>query len=118
MSHMDKETNNTLEAALLLIEDKMAKAYWNCFHREMNSPFRNTGQSIDLGLFKVAAYDWCLGESQPYNFQWKDIQIKWYKSVGRCLEVNRPITLSDISTMLTECLDYIAQCECCYETRR
>ena len=99
---MDKQTLSLLEAALLLIEDRMAMAYWNTHEEEMVSPFRNTGQSMDYGLFQVCAYDW--ENEQPYNFQYGDIRIKWYKHFRNCLEVNRPISQSEITRMLAACL--------------
>lgn len=98
-----------LEAALLSLQEEMARAYWNKFQKdwddEFDNPFTNSGNVIgfDNGTFEVHAYDWG-NEEQEYNFKCGDIEVRWYKYFGRGMYVNRAVSNDEIEAILNKCL--------------
>lgn len=66
-------------------------------------PFGNTGDEFICEAFHVEAYSWG-DEPQPWNFKWGDIEISWYKWLGRGTTINREIDRATAHRMLTECL--------------
>jgi len=76
------------------------------------NPFDNTAENYKNKIFEVISYDWSedyeSGIIQPYNFKWRNLEVKWYKYLGRGMECNRQISNDEISTMLNECLESIA----------
>lgn len=103
---------NYITALLESIESEMERQYWNKFQEEMeDSPFRNSGnvKGFDNGTFEVHAYDWCwdIEESdkpKPFNFEYKDIQIYWYKYLGRGMYINREIAPDEAVKMYDDCI--------------
>ncbi|MDD4280192.1 MAG: hypothetical protein PHX74_10720 [Candidatus Sumerlaeales bacterium] len=102
--------SNLLDAALYYIRDALDTVMWNIHQEEYNSPFANSGNSFKCDTYEVRAYDWGwdldLDEKsppQPYNFKWKDLEVIWYKYLGRSTETNRLIMPDEISIMLDEC---------------
>ena len=75
--------DHLLTAVLGEIKAEMDRIYWNKHHKEMNSPFLNTGQYYDDGIFVVRSYDW---ESNDLpNFQYDKLKCWWYKHYKRGL---------------------------------
>jgi len=76
------------------------------------SPFDNTSESYKNQIFEAISYDWHedyeSGIIQPYNFKWRDFEVKWYKYLGRGMECNRKISNDEIAIMLNECLESLA----------
>lgn len=70
------------------IESRLERIYWNNNQEELESPFQNTGNKIDLGPLKIQAYNWNEDESTDYNFKYKDLEISWYKYLGRDTTIN------------------------------
>ena len=77
-----------VEALLWEIDREMARVHWNVFHKEMDSPFLNTGNKYMNPIFEVSAYSWSDDDEDEVNFRCKDIEISWYKHLGRCTEIN------------------------------
>ena len=75
-------------ALLKDIDNRLQIAYWNKNQEEMLSPFGNTGNSYKGSNFEVQAYNWNEETEQPYNFKYKDIEISWYKYLGRGTTIN------------------------------
>lgn len=106
--------SNLLEATLLYIRDTLETVMWNIHQEEYVSPFSNSGNSFKCDTYSVRAYDWGWDFNipddgsdyppQPYNFKWRDLEVYWYKYMGRCVETNREVTPDEISEMLDECL--------------
>lgn len=73
------------------------------------SPFRNTGcAKISVGeTFQVESYSWNEGVAQPWNFKYKDIEISWYKYLGRGTTINREVTPDEVVEMFESCLKAI-----------
>jgi len=69
------------------------------------SPFSNTGQKFKNGVFEVEAYQWDdERDPQPYNFKWQEIEVSWYKYLGRGTTVNIRVTPQRGAEMLEACL--------------
>lgn len=93
-----------LESHLCFIEQEMERVMWNRHQREYPSPFRNTGERFENDTFVVEAYSWDDSTPQPYNFKWCDIEISWYKHVGRGATINRHVAPERGVEMLDACL--------------
>jgi hypothetical protein len=105
------EVSEILIAALRAIEYKLDIVMWNINQEEYNSPFGNTGNRFKCKVFEVQSYNWNDDEIQGYNFKYKDIEISWYKYLGRGTTVNKAITNDEISKMLDDCLSAVKKYE-------
>lgn len=56
----------------------------------------------DMG-FEVWPYNWDDEIEQKYNFKFKDIEISWYKHLGRGMSMNREITKDEAIEMFDTC---------------
>lgn len=70
------------------IERKLEIKYWNKNQKELESPFGNTGNSIKIGNLLIQAYNWDEDSSDEYNFKYNDLEISWYKYLGRDTTIN------------------------------
>ena len=95
---------NYVIALLEGIESRLMIEYWNETQQEMDSPFGNTGSSFKNDVFEVEAYNWDDDVCQPYNFKWKDVEISWYKYLGRDTTINKKITTEEAKKMFDECI--------------
>lgn len=102
--YREYEVSNLLEAALVQIDNELSRVMWNVNQSEYPSPFGNTGNSFVCDVFEVYAYSWNEDVPQPYNFRWRDVDVSWYKYLGRGMSVNQELTNDKISKLLDECL--------------
>lgn len=109
---------NYIVALLREVDRRLSIIMWNINQKHYDSPFDNTGNSFELGNFKVQAYSWNGEEEQEYNFIYKvdhskanmsDLKISWYKYLGRDTTINQEIDSSvivdifnDVITQLNE----------------
>ncbi len=105
-------TSDLVDSALYYIRDRLDNVMWNINQREYDSPFANTGNDFKCDLFEVHAYSWS-DEPQPFNFKWRDVEISWYKYLGRGMSANMEIPPALTDEMLTECLKALER----YETQ-
>jgi hypothetical protein len=96
-------TSELVHAALSHLRDEMDRVMWNHHQREYSSPFGNTGSSFKCDSFEVHAYSWS-DDEQPFNFKWGDLEISWYKYLGRGMSANKDITPDTLSSMLDDCI--------------
>lgn len=102
-----------LDAALSYLEYQMELVYQNEAQEEYISPFGNNGTSFVCPVFEVHSYDWGWDDSepgtpQPVNFKWGDVEITWYKYMGRGMRsVKATIDAEVIMEMLYDCVSYI-----------
>ena len=99
------------KATLESISSEWDRVMWNINQKELPNPFGNTGARWKCDEFEVNAYDWNEDNEQSYNFKWKDIEISWYKYLGRGMSCNRDLTPQEISTMLDACLEALIDYE-------
>jgi len=100
-----------LVALLDYIENELDRVYWNINQKEIESPFRNTGNKFKNAVMEVEAYSWDDEKEQKYNFKWRDIEISWYKYLGRGTSVNKEVTLKEGIKMLNNCLQELRKWE-------
>ncbi len=108
--HQPFATDSYIEAALQMISEELKRVMWNINQKEYNSPFDNTGNRFECNAFKVHAYSWG-DDPQPWNFKWGNIEISWYKHLGRGMSSNKEINPAIAAKMLNQCLETIRKYE-------
>lgn len=95
-----------LEAALGAIEIRLCL---KMEQRDKNfmSPFGNSGNEFKCDAFTVEAYSWGDEVDQPWNFKWRDLEVSWYKYLGRGMSANRKMTTQQVEEMLDDCYEAI-----------
>lgn len=89
------------------LENKLLK-----FYPSEYNPFQNTGNvaGIKTSAFEAHSFDWS-DSLQPFNFKYKNIEISWYKYLGRGMTISCPVTRAESSTMIKECLKSLDEFE-------
>ena len=100
-----------IEALLRGISSELERVMWNNNQEEYSSPMDNTGQQFKNDTFEANAYSWNDEVEQPYNFKYKDIEISWYKYLGRGMSINKPITKKQAVKMFDDCIASIRKME-------
>ncbi len=103
--------SNLCEAVLFSIKKELDRLMWNIHQVDYDSPFGNTGNSYKCDAFEVHAYSWDETREQKFNFKWKDVEICWYKYLGRGMPSNKELTPDILNTMLDECLAELEKVE-------
>lgn len=94
-------------ALLKELDNQLDRVMWNNTQKEYPSPFENTSNSFKNDVFEVQAYDWNDDIEQPYNFKCEDIEISWYKYLGRDTTINGEYEPQKIIDMFNKCLKSI-----------
>lgn len=102
---MTEEFFDFLTTVLRGIEDELDRVMWNNTQEDYLSPFGNTGNSYKNDVFEVRAYDWA--NENTWNFKYKDIEISWYKYLGRDMDINRKMSLEEIYQMYQDCVESV-----------
>jgi hypothetical protein len=95
--------SNIVDAALCRIRDNLDRVMWNVNQEKYDSPFGNTGNAFACDTFEVHAYSWG-DDERPFNFKWRDVEISWYKYLGRGMSANQDISPALASALLDDCL--------------
>lgn len=110
-----------LVALLEHIDYELTRIMENRTQEDYPSPFSNSGNvpGYTNDTFEVHAYDWNWdgdeSEQEPPNFKYKDIEIWWYKYLGRGMCMNKPITPEQAVEMFNACIDSLRYEEAKYE---
>lgn len=104
--------SNLLIAALRDIDTEIERIESNA-GRYYESPFANTGGRWSNGTFSVRAYYWGDDEAElaAPNFKCGDIEVRWYKWLGRSTTVNRLVTPQEVGHLLDTCLKSLDSCD-------
>lgn len=94
-------------ALLNELDNQLDRVMWNNTQKEYSSPFENTSNSFKNNVFEVQAYDWNDDVEQLYNFKCDDIEISWYKYLGRDTTINGEYEPQKIIDMFNKCLQSI-----------
>lgn len=94
-------------ALLQSLDYELGIAMWNVYQKEYDSPFMNTGNEFIGKNFEVHAYNWNEDVEQEYNFKCGDIEISWYKYLGRGTTINNIYDTDYIIQMYNMCLEEI-----------
>jgi len=100
-----------IESLLRGISNELERVMWNNNQEEYSSPMDNTGQKFKNDTFEANAYSWEDEEIQPYNFKYKDIEISWYKYLGRGMSINKPIAEKEAVKMFNDCMESVRKME-------
>ena len=92
-------------ALLRDIERTLCIVKYNLHQVEYDSPFGNTGNVFYNNVFEVQAYNWNDEIEQKYNFKCDDIEISWYKYLGRDTTINAEYTEKEIINMYNKCIE-------------
>jgi hypothetical protein len=92
-----------VEAAL----EYLAESFFYNKNISDENPFRNTGAQWANSVFEVNAYNWDEESNQLFNFKYKDIEISWYKYLGRGMSINREVSEEECWKMLKACVESI-----------
>lgn len=98
-------------ALLRDIERSLENVMWNINQKEYSSPFGNTGNSFKCDTFEVEAYNWNDDVEQKYNFKYEDIEISWYKYLGRDTTINGNYPPKKIIDMYNDCISAVYKYE-------
>lgn len=108
--HKEYEVPQIWDAALSFLREYLSTVMWNIHQRKYESPFSNSGNAFSCQTFKVEAYSWG-DDEQPWNFKWGDVEISWYKYLGRGMSANQPLSPDRASVMLDECMQALREYE-------
>lgn len=106
--HKEYAVPQIWDAALCFLREELDRVQWNAHQKEYSSPFNNTGNTFKCAVFEVHAYSWD-DEYQPYNFKWRDVEISWYKYLGRGMSASRPLPPDLAAAMLQDCMEACQQ---------
>lgn len=98
-------------ALLREIDRKLSLVMWNIDQKEYDSPFDNTSNEFHNKVFFVEAYSWNDEICQPYNFKCGEIEISWYKYLGRDTTINATFEPKYVIEMFDKCIDSLVQYE-------
>lgn len=101
------QTHNCPDWIVALLNDinrKLKIVAWNIDHKDFDSPFENTGNRWANDVFEVQAYSWDDEEQQPYNFKCDNIEVSWYKYLGRDTTINGEYDKDTIINMYNKCM--------------
>lgn len=93
-----------LKNVLAILSDELEKTLERNPYGQTGNPFDNTGGSFRCDTFVAEAYSWNEEYDQPFNFKYKDVEVSWYKYLGRGMSVNREVPARESAQLLTECL--------------
>jgi len=107
-----KEFPEYLVALLEYIDYDLTRIMENRYQRGYDSPFQNSGnvEGYKNDTFEAHAYDWGWEleddkfRKEPVNFKYKDIEIYWYKYLGRGMYINKDITPAEAVEMFNDCM--------------
>lgn len=96
-------------ALLFDIKKYLNTCYWNKEQREMRSPFDNTGETFQTNHLTLIAYQWDDedDEEDKYNLKFKDVEISWYKYLGRGTTINKELSMEEWVVLYNEIIDEI-----------
>lgn len=97
-------------ALLRDLDRALSMVMYNITQKSYDSPFDNTGTVFYCDTFEVQAYNWN-DDEQPFNFKYKNIEISWYKYLGRGTTINGIYEPKVIIDMYNDCLEAIMKLE-------
>lgn len=92
-------------ALLDTIRQKLGIVMCNKYHKKYDNPFENSGNSFKNEVFEVQAYSWDDEVHQEYNFKCGDVEISWYKYLGRDTTINDNYEEKYIIEIFNKCIE-------------
>lgn len=110
---MSRTCPQYIVALLKDLSGELERVQWNINQEEYESPFQNTGNEFKTDVFEVHAYYW--GDDEKLidrpNFKCGDVEISWYKRLGRGTTINKRISRRKMEKIYLKCLVSILQWE-------
>lgn len=103
------ECEGYVVALLKDIANEMSRIRQN--NNDYTLPFSNDGSAYVGKTFEVRAYDWKEDPEYNYNFKYKDIEVSWYKHLGRGDTINRLISKEEAISMYNDCMKSLRKLE-------
>ena len=102
-----------VETLLCGIESELCRIMGNKLQEDYDSPFRNTGNEFICPEFEVRAYYWGDDEEEieKPNFKCGNLEISWYKYLGRGMFINQRITPKKMVEIHNKCILYLRRFE-------
>jgi hypothetical protein len=72
-----------------------------------SNPCCNTGAEFSNSVFTLRAYDWSENPDKEVNFKFGDVEVRWYKHIGRGCVGNKAaaeVSLEEAVEILNVCL--------------
>ena len=104
--YKDYKVSDELLSALKAIETRLMLKMKQKDKR-FESPFGNHGSKFSCDTFSVESYNWNDDVEQDWNFKWRDLEVSWYKYLGRGMSANRKMARREIEEMLDDCFKAI-----------
>lgn len=96
-----------IAAGLEYLAREIERVEWNIGQEGYTAPGSNCGVEYITAEFEMRDYYW--GEDQEMaqkpNFKCGDLEIRWYKRLGRGMSMNRPIDANEFFQKLDRCLN-------------
>lgn len=80
---------------------------WEVIRSQDPNPFDNTGAFYECEGLSVQAYSWNEDVEQPWNLRWEDIEISWYKYLGRGMSINKEVSVARAQELRVACLSLL-----------
>lgn len=106
-----------LIAALEYLGHEIVRVMQNIDGNYFQNPFENTANNFVCDAFEVYAYSWNEDIQQDFNFKCGDVEVSWYKYLGRGTSVNKQLSNDEIADLFYTCLNelYTIEAEHCKE---
>lgn len=82
---------------------KLEMYYDKKYNKEYYNPFLNEYNKFYNNVFTVESYEWNDDIEQPYNFKCDDVEISWYKYLGRDTTINGEYSKDYILDIFDKC---------------
>ena len=94
------------------IREELSRIMENITQEEYADPFGNSGnvEGFKNDTFEVHAYDWG-DDNQEFNFKWGEVEVTWYKYLGRGTYVNKKLTADEWVEMFNRCMYSLSKYE-------
>jgi len=103
-----------IEEGLERLSEEIERIEWNKTQKVFQAPTRNSGTHYKTDAFEMHAYYWgdCDCEvcepscpTKRPNFKCEDLEVSWYKYLGRGMSMNKPIDANDFFELIDKCMD-------------
>jgi hypothetical protein len=103
---LEFECPEYIEGLIMLIADHVERIEWNRTQERYTAPTSNNGAQWSNDTFSMRAYYWGDDEAEQAkpNFKCGDIEVCWYKYLGRGMTINREVTEAEAVAMFDKCM--------------
>ena len=98
-----------IEAGLMCLANEIERVEWNRRQERYCAPVENNGEEYVTEAFEMRAYCWDEDSQRSAlpNFRCGDLEVRWYKYVGRGMSMNRPIDANAFFVLIDRCVESV-----------